>query len=266
MHACMHMLVYLSLYIYKLCQFCDLSVAILIKRGLQELTLPICLNSSTLALISHRDQLILPSGLQSLTCGILLVGDMVKVHGKVVVHEKPWKIKMEKGKRKSRRWKREFCELKIMKDFIHWCDLCWANVEFCHITETQPLEGGRVTQQVERIYGTQHSNSYGRHDIKLTVPSHGQTYLHILCWFYYHNNGQYSSWKNFRLKCRQQDLEVDHGKEGFAQRHQDGWRSYTDVHKLTLGPKGENRAQGAALRKKYHLEELEFQKKQKKGK
>ena len=188
---------------------------------------------------------------------------MGKVRGKVVVREIPWKVRMEHGKRNSRRWKREVWELKVVQDFVHWCGLCWANVELSHIIETQALDGGRVSRQVKPLWGTQHTNEYDRHDIEVKVPGHGQTYLHILCWFYFYNQGEYKTWKDFRLNCKRKGLDVDHGRDGFAQRHRDGWRCYTDVHTLSLEARGSNRAQGAACRQKYQLEEQKFQKKQK---
>ena len=201
----------------------------------------------------------LPIGLQRLICGICQLSFVVRVGCKRVVRELPWSVQMVRGQRKNKRWKREIWQLEVLPDFIHWCGLCWANVSLKHITETQSLEGGAVHRCEEPIYGTPHHNSDGRLDIKVTLTDHGQTYLHILLWYYYHNKDEYPSWKMFRYRCRQQKLDVDHGDAGAFSRHADGWRSYTDVHQLSLVPVGPNRSQGASLRKRYASEEHAFQ-------
>lgn len=189
-----------------------------------------------------------------------LSGSMGKVCGKRVVHEKPWKVRMKHGQRNKKRWVRELWQLEVANKMIWWCGLCWANVAFTHITETWPLDGGKVEKVEEPISGTQHYDQYGRADIKLKVPGHGQTYLHILCWYYFHNNGKYKSWEHFRKMCKTQELQVDHGAQGCFRRFADGWRSYTDVHVLSLKPRGANCEQGMPLRQAYTKKELEFQK------
>jgi hypothetical protein len=185
------------------------------------------------------------------------------VRGSRVVHELPWAVKGLKGSRKKH-WKREFWQLEVLNEFVHWRGLCWANASFKHVTETQPLEGGKVEKQEKYISGTQHFDADGRADIKLQVPGHGQVYLHILLWYYYHNRQKYSSWKVYRLQCKMHKLHVDHGPQGCFQRHGDGWRSYTDVHRLKLREQRVNSGQGNALQLQYSLAEKEFQKNKKK--
>lgn len=187
------------------------------------------------------------------------------VRGKRIVHEIPWAVKTVKGSRKKR-WKREIWQLKVLREFILWRGLCWANVSLKHITETQALEGGKVERQEVDLFGSQHWDSDGRADIELTVPNHGTTYLHILLWYYYHNDGKYSSWKQYRAQCRKCKLHVDHGDRGCFQRHGDGWRSYTNVHNLQLLDVHSNSGQGNALQEQYRKAELEFLQQEKKRK
>ena len=106
----------------------------------------------------------------------------------------------------------------------------------------------------KRLEGTQHWDQYGKANVELCVPGLGRTYLHILCWYCFYNDGQYRSWKAFRSHCGQKKLDVDHGDQGCWRVGEKGvWKSCLNVHMLTLESQHGNRRQGGPLRQKYSL-------------
>ena len=112
--------------------------------------------------------------------------------------------------------------------------------------------------------GTQHRDKDGKPAVSLRIPGLGRTYLHILCWYAFHNDGQYRSWKAFRSDCLKKKLDVDHG-DGGCWRLDDGgaWKSYLNVHMLSLKSQHDNRGQGEPLRQKYCLAQEKLNKKRK---
>ena len=122
-------------------------------------------------------------------------------------------------------------------------------------------EHGNVSTARYPLVGTQHWNEDGRPDIELRVPGLGGTYLHILCWYCFHSDDQYNSWKAFRSDCRKKKLDVDHGEQGCWRIDQHGvWKSFLNVHKLALTKQGANRGQGEPLRQKYSLAQEKYNK------
>ena len=169
------------------------------------------------------------------------------------MHEKPWawKVKHGTGGRKKQ-WKREYWILSVKRAYLHWTGCCWANVLLQHVIETKETEAGKVAIERRPLKGVQHWSSGGRADIELSIPGHGATYLHILCWYHFYGGGQFKDWKDFRYKCWKNSMDVDHGDEGVWRINSAGdWDCYTNVHKLTLKTDSINRSQGEPVRQKY---------------
>ena len=121
--------------------------------------------------------------------------------------------------------------------------------------ETCKLGGRKVYKEApERLGGYPHCDQYGRVDLEVWVPGFGKTYLHQLCYYHFHADDTCDSYNAFRTHCRSENLDVDHGPQGFMRSQEGVWRSVTDVHNLALQPKGGkygNCAQGSPLRKRY---------------
>jgi hypothetical protein len=172
---------------------------------------------------------------------------------KMIVHETKWAKKTVHGSGgKKFVFKREAYMLSVTRSYAHWCGDLYANLKLEHAVWSKPHEKGKVSKRMSRLCGTANKSKDGRPDIRVTLPApFGQVYLHILAWFFLHNDGQFKSWSAFRRKCLTQSWDIDHGERGTLRRVDGKLRRVLDVHSLVLTDSSPNRGQGESIRQLY---------------